>query len=102
VITAAKAIAEQLAAIENQLVQVEFTSDGDTLNYREMLFEKLSELPPVVASADTRPTTQSYAVFHKLGGQADEQLAALAALIDGDLAGLNSQLGELGVSIVGV
>jgi photosystem II stability/assembly factor-like uncharacterized protein len=102
VITKAKAITEQLAAVENQLVQVEFTSDGDTLNYREMLFEKLSELPPVVASADTRPTTQSYAVFQKLGGQADAQLAALAALIDGDLARLNTQLGELGVSIIGV
>jgi photosystem II stability/assembly factor-like uncharacterized protein len=102
VIAAAKAVVEQLAAIENQLVQVEFTSDGDTLNYREMLFEKLSDLPPVVASADTRPTTQSYAVYRKLGGQADEQLAALTALIEGDLARLNSQLGELGVSIVGV
>jgi len=27
-------------------------SDGDTLNYREMLFEKLSSLPAVVSSAD--------------------------------------------------
>ena len=70
-----------------ELVQVEFTSDGDTLNYREKLFEKLSALPPVVASADARPTTQSYAVYDKLAGQADEQLAALTALIDEDLAG---------------
>ena len=37
-------------------MQVEFTADGDTLNYREKLFEKLSALPPVVASADARPT----------------------------------------------
>ena len=71
------------------------------LNYREKLFEKLSDLPPVVASADARPTTQSYAVYEKLAGQADEQLAALNALIDGDLANLNAQLGELGVSIIG-
>ena len=66
-------------------MQVEFTSDGDTLNYREKLFEKLSNLPPVVASADARPTTQSYAVYQKLAGQADEQLSALKALVDTDL-----------------
>ena len=57
-------------------MQAEFTSDGDTLNYREKLFEKLSGLPPVVSSADARPTTQSYAVYRKLAGQADEQLSA--------------------------
>ena len=100
-ITAAEALTKQLEGIENELVQVEFTSAGDTLNYREKLFEKLMELPPVVASADARPTTQSYAVHQKLAGQADEQLSALTALIDGDLAQLNGQLGELGVSIIG-
>jgi photosystem II stability/assembly factor-like uncharacterized protein len=91
----------QLDGIENELVQPEFTSDGDTLNYREKLFEKLSGLPPVVSSADARPTTQSYAVYKKLAGQADEQLSALTALIEGDLAQLNDQLAALGVSIIG-
>ncbi len=83
-------------------MQAEFTSEGDTLNYREKLFEKLSELAPVVASADARPTTQSYEVYRKLAGQADEQLSALTALIDEDLSRLNGQLGELGVSVIGV
>ncbi|MGZ4723163.1 MAG: WD40/YVTN/BNR-like repeat-containing protein [Ilumatobacteraceae bacterium] len=101
-IAATKVLGDQLEAIENELAQVEFTSEGDTLNYREKLFEKLMDLPPVVASADTRPTTQSYAVYRKLAGQADEQLSALNALIDGDLAQLNGQLGELGVSIIGI
>jgi hypothetical protein len=101
-IVAAKVLSDQLAAIENELVQVEFTADGDTLNYREKLFEKLSALPPVVASADARPTTQSYAVFRKLAGQADQQLAALSALVDSDVATFNGQLAELGVSIIGV
>ncbi|MEP7203792.1 MAG: glycosyl hydrolase [Ilumatobacteraceae bacterium] len=97
----AEELKEKLEAVEAELVQSEFTSDGDTLNYREKLFEKLSDLPPVVGSADTRPTTQSYAVYDKLAGQADEQLAALAALIEHDLAKLNDQLGDLGVSIIG-
>jgi hypothetical protein len=102
VIAATKALTEQLDGIETELVQVEFTSAGDTLNYREKLFEKLMELPPVVASADARPTTQSYAVFEKLAGLAYAQLSTLTALIAGDLAQLNGQLGELGVSIIGV
>jgi photosystem II stability/assembly factor-like uncharacterized protein len=89
-----------LDAVEAELVQAEFTSDGDTLNHRMMLFEKLSELVPVVSSADMRPTVQSYAVYDKLAGQVDEQLARLRALIDGDLARVNSQLAALGVDII--
>jgi len=101
-IATAQALKERLEAVEAELVQAEFTSDGDTLNYPEKLFEKLGSLPAVVGSADARPTTQSYAVYEKLAGQADEQLAALHALIDEDLANVNRQLGELDVSIVGV
>ena len=100
-VAAAQALTTQLAAVEGELVQVEFTSDGDTLNYREKVFEKLSSLPAVVGSADTRPTAQSYAVYDKHAAEADAQLSALAALIDGDLAELNARIGELGVSIIG-
>jgi photosystem II stability/assembly factor-like uncharacterized protein len=102
VIDATHALETKLDGVESELVQVEFTSDGDTLNYREKLFEKLSSLPAVVSSADARPTTQSYAVYEKLAGQVDQQLSALSALVDGDLAELNAQLGELGVGIIGV
>jgi len=102
VVTGAKELTDRLSDIENRLVQVEFTADGDTLNYREQLFEKLSSLPAVVASADTRPTVQSYAVYDKLAGQADEQLDALKALRDGELAKLNGRLSELQVAIIGV
>ncbi len=101
-VAAATALKERLDGVESELVQREFTSDGDTLNYREMLFEKLSGLPPIVSSADARPTTQSYAVYDKLVGQVDGQLSALARLIDGDLAHLNAQLSELGVGMIGV
>ena len=102
VIDAAQALGDQLERVEAELVQAEFTSAGDTLNYREKLFEKLTALPPVVASADARPTTQSFAVFDKLARQVDEQLSALTALVGTDLARLNDQLGELGVNIIGV
>ncbi len=51
-VTAAAVVREQLEVVERRLVQPELTSDGDSLNYREMLFEKLNGLPPVVSSAD--------------------------------------------------
>jgi hypothetical protein len=102
VVTSAKELIDRLSDVENHLVQVEFTADGDTLNYREMLFEKLSSLPAVVASADTRPTVQSYAVYDKLAGQADVQLDALKALREGELAKLNGRLAELQVAIIGL
>ncbi len=92
---------EQLDAVEAELVQAELTSEGDSLNHREKLFEKLGALAPVVASADTAPTAQSYRVYDKLAGQAAQQLAALDALCDGDLNALNQQLAHLGVAIVG-
>ena len=95
-----RALVERLGAIEGALVQAELTSPGDTLAHRSMLFEKLAALPPVVGSADTRPTRQSWQVYEKLAGQIDEQLAALQALHDTDLVDLNQRLGESGVAIV--
>jgi len=92
---------ERLKEIEDHLVQVEFTSEGDSLNYREQLFEKLTALEPIVSSADTRPTTQSHAVYAKLAGQIDEQLAAFQSAIDTDLAAVNRQLVALGIDIIG-
>lgn len=100
-IASATALDEALTRIENELVQVELTSDGDSLNYREMLFEKLSLLAPVVSSADARPTVQSHRVYEKLSGQIDEQLAALRSVIDGDLADLNHRLAKLELDIIG-
>ena len=92
---AIEAVGERLTEIEEELVQPEFTSEGDTLNYREKLFEKLSGLRPVVSSADTAPTKQSHQVYDKLAGQIDEQLGALDELVQGDLADLNVRLAEL-------
>ncbi len=57
---------------------------------------------PVVASADARPTVQSYAVFDKLAAQARDQLAALDALVAGDLAAVNAELRGLDLEPIGV
>ncbi|MEM8706719.1 MAG: glycosyl hydrolase [Actinomycetota bacterium] len=97
----ARTLSETITAIEHQLVQPELKSDGDTLNYREQLWEKLADLVPVVASADARPTAQSYAVFEKLSDEIDPHLSKLDEVIAGDLAALNDTLTALGVDIIG-
>ena len=93
-------VKEQLTAIEDVLVQVEFTNDGDTLNYREQLFEKLSALRPIVASADRRPTSQSWAVFEKHEAEIAVPHAELEALRSGSLAALNERLATSGIDVV--
>lgn len=98
----AAAFGERLTEFENELVQVEFTSEGDSLNHLEQLFEKLTALAPVVSSADTRPTVQSHQVFTKLAGQIDERLAAFDVAVGEGLGTINAGLAELGVDIIGV
>ena len=101
VLAAGERVVKKLDVIEGALVQKELTSFGDALNYREMIFEKLSGLPPIVRSADTKPTQQSHDVYDKLAGQADKQIAAMHKVIDGDLAKVNAQLAKLNVDIIG-
>ncbi|NNF62616.1 MAG: glycosyl hydrolase [Acidimicrobiia bacterium] len=90
-----------LADVESGLVQAELKSEGDTLNYREQLFEKLAGLPPVVSSADSKPTQQSQEVFAKLSAQADDLLARLDGVVTGEVAALNAKLADSGMDIVG-
>ena len=97
----ARQLSESIEAIEIKLVQPELKSAGDSLNYREQLWEKLSDLVPIVASADARPTAQSYDVFEKLSNEIDPHLSKLDEVIAGDLAALNDTLTALGVDIIG-
>ena len=97
---ASTALKIKLEAIEKELVQVEFKSDGDSLNFPDMLIEKLGMLPAVVGGADAPPTKQSYEVYEKLSGEAQAQLDALDAVLKNDLAKFNQMLNGLGVAIV--
>ena len=97
----ARELSTRIDEIERKLVQPDLTSEGDSLNYREHLWEKLQQLIPIVASADTRPTTQSYAVFEKISGEMDPHLSVLDELIAGDLAALNDSIEALDVDTVG-
>ncbi len=95
------AVAEKLDAVEQELVNPELKSPGDSLNHEPRLYETLSDLVPVVASADTRPTAASYSVFNKLCSLIDPQLAALDAIVSSDVTELNRQLSAASISVIG-
>ena len=101
-VASATSVREALAAVEAQLVQAELKSPGDSLNYRQQLFETLNELEPIVSSADSAPTKQSYDVYNKLKAKADALLGELADVRSGALADLNSALASASVDVVGV
>jgi len=89
IIEQGKLLQKKLTAVEEMLIQSKSKSSQDPLNYPIMLDNKIAALASVVASADTRPTEQSYQVFKELSAKADEQLAALNSIYSEDVAAFN-------------
>jgi photosystem II stability/assembly factor-like uncharacterized protein len=90
VVKAAQELAGKLTAIEEELYQTKNKSPQDPLNYPIKLNNKLAALAGVVASADARPTDQSYVVYEDLVTRINAQLAQLSGLIRNDLAQFNA------------
>jgi hypothetical protein len=61
---------------------------------------KLSSLIPIVASADRAPTQQAGALFAVYAAQADEELAKLQAVLDGDLEVFNTLIQDANLPAV--
>jgi photosystem II stability/assembly factor-like uncharacterized protein len=89
---AGEAVAAKLTAVEGEIYQYRNRSSQDPLNFPIRLNNKLAALQSIVEVGDNKPTDQSYAVFRDLSAQLDTQLAALTALINGDLAEFNRGL----------
>jgi photosystem II stability/assembly factor-like uncharacterized protein len=98
----AKALKEQLDAIEGQLMQVKAQSSQDTLNYPAMLNTKLAGLGWAIASADARPTQQAYELYDDLAARIDAQLAALQQVLDTDVPAFNKAVREASIPAVAV
>jgi photosystem II stability/assembly factor-like uncharacterized protein len=93
----ATALRDNLSAVEAEIYQVKNQSGQDPLNYPIKLNNQIAALAGVVQSAETRPTAQSYEVFRVLSAELEAQLARLRGLLDGGLAGVNAELGRLGL-----
>jgi hypothetical protein len=88
----------RIGAVEGELYQVRNQSGRIPLNYPIKLNNQLSALANVVASADARPTKQSYAAYTLLAGQIERQLAALKSAMATLLPPVNAALKSVGAA----
>jgi hypothetical protein len=94
--SAAAPFVAHLSVIEDSIYQTKNRSGQDPLNYPIRLNNKIAALGGTVASADFRPTDQSYVVFDTLTTKLDTQLAALHRALTADLPKLNAILAKAG------
>ncbi|MDR7488528.1 MAG: glycosyl hydrolase [Armatimonadota bacterium] len=92
------AVKAKLGAIEAALVPVPGRNPQRPPPTR--LGGKLASLASVVASADARPTRQAEAVFAEVAGRIAQQLAALRAVLEGEVAAFARLVREREVPLV--
>jgi len=97
---AAGKIKDKLLAVEDVLIQWRSKSSQDPLNYPIKLDDRIAGLAGVVASADAKPTSQSYELFKELSAAADAEMAKLKAVLEADLAGFNALVREAGIPAI--
>jgi hypothetical protein len=100
VASVSKKLNEQLKAVEEEIIQVKIKSGQDALNYPIKLNDKIATLSNVVASADTRPTKQSYDVFTELSSKLGPHLAKFKQLVEKDLSNFNLLVRSLEIPAV--
>lgn len=93
---AAGPLLTRLAEIESSIYQVRNRSSQDPLNYPIQLNNKIAALGPTVASAEAKPTAQSYEAFKELAAQLDVELKRLSETLDRHLPGVNAELTKAG------
>jgi len=96
----AKRLNDQLKLIEEELIQVKIKAGQDALNYPIKLNNKIAVLADVASSADTKPTKQTYDVFHELAAKLAVQLTRYRAAVGTDLAAFNRAVKTLDVPAV--
>jgi len=92
-----RALEADLSAVEEEIYQVKNRSGQDPLNYPIRLNNQIAALAGVAASAEARPTAQSYEVFKLLSGQLAAQLQRLGELLGSRLEAVNAELAKRGV-----
>ncbi len=98
--TAATALKKTLTEIEEELIQVRSKALEDPLNFPVKLNNKLATLSGAVASADTAPARQTYAVYDDLSTKIGLHLIALATVIETDVSEFNQLVGKLDVPAI--
>jgi hypothetical protein len=97
----AEAMNRKLIDVEMNLVELRMTGAGqDGVRYGSKLISKIGYLANGIASGDFKPTDQHLEVQQVLAEQLRTHLAALNALMTGDLTALNDQLRAKNLPII--
>jgi photosystem II stability/assembly factor-like uncharacterized protein len=92
----------KMAAIEEQLIQVNMKASEDNLRYPNRLNEQYDTFSAVVDGDDVRPSQSQQQVFTELHQRLGDQLAKWKSLMDVDLPALNDQLQHAGIGRIAV
>jgi photosystem II stability/assembly factor-like uncharacterized protein len=98
--SAANSLKEKLAAIEDELIQVNYRGARDRLNLPAKLNAKLAELSSVVAAADGAPPQQVHEVFHEVTGRIGKELQRLDEVISNDVSEFANLIQELKLPVI--
>ncbi len=95
-----QALDASLAAVQDELVQMNIREGNDVLTYPAKLNNLIAALAPVVAATDTAPTAQSYQVFTDLSARLDRQLARLDEIMDREVTAFNEAVEDQRVAAI--
>jgi photosystem II stability/assembly factor-like uncharacterized protein len=84
-----KKLNDAMTAVEEELIQVRIRSSQDALNFPIKLNNKLAALTGVVASADARPTKQSYEAYRELAAAVDRLILQYREIVQKGLPAFN-------------
>jgi photosystem II stability/assembly factor-like uncharacterized protein/flagellar hook assembly protein FlgD len=94
-------LADALGVIERELYQTEFIPGVSWEGVEPLrLNNQIASLLPIIESAESRPTDQTYEAFRVFSERLDRQRAALEGLFGDDVAEFNQLLRDRGVEVI--
>ena len=102
VLDRAKALSDDLTAIEEALYQTKSKASEDPLNYPVRLNNKLAALLVAIGSADTEPTASERQVYEDLATTSNAQVNKLKHVLESDVPALNKLVREDDIPAVAI
>lgn len=98
----AKAIEEQMSAVEKKLYQTKNRSNQDPLNFPIQLNNKLGHVGALTSMGDYQPTRQAWDFLEEVTGRIDEQLTIWYAVKNEDIPKLNQMIKDAEIDAISV
>ncbi len=102
VVDRAKALSDELTAIEEQLYQTKNRASEDPLNFPVRLNNKLAALLSAVGSSDSQPTASQQQVYEDLATNVNAQLNKLKSVMDSGVPALNRLVREQDIPAIAI